>query len=242
MIKLYRVNDGASPRKPGLAPASDRVLFLAAPIAVPAFPAAKQDVALSLGYWLEPTIDSSRYFVLRAERRAKGSAGGSTQRVFLGIGFRERTSAMELRSTVAEHLSFVRRHRGLALIPNGTSLRASPDDNPAESTQASSRMLADLHAGLTPDEIEAVRRGATNSSIQIDSKVLPASGQGEVLSGSATGSESPSDDTPIALEAPKPRMAMATKTTTESLHVVPHTSGPKHDSNEDFDDWGAFEG
>jgi hypothetical protein len=58
-------------------------------------------------FWVEPVLDSSRYFVLRLEK------GNSIQ--YIGIGFRERTSAFELKDCIQNYISQLRRQ---SLISN----------------------------------------------------------------------------------------------------------------------------
>ena len=55
--------------------------------------------ARALSTFVEPVLDSSRYFVLRLER---GGAGGAT---FVGIGFRERNAAFEFKETMSSYIS-----------------------------------------------------------------------------------------------------------------------------------------
>jgi hypothetical protein len=59
--------------------------------------------ARPLSFWLEPTVDSSRYFVMRCVKPggAPGGAGGGA--LLLGVGFRHRESAFSLRASLADH-------------------------------------------------------------------------------------------------------------------------------------------
>jgi hypothetical protein len=52
-------------------------------------------------FWIEPVLDSSRYFVLRLEK------GTAVQLV--GLGFRERNAAFELKDTIHNYLSQIKR-------------------------------------------------------------------------------------------------------------------------------------
>ncbi len=54
-----------------------------------------------LSHWLEPTLDSSRYFVMRCVR--PGTTPNVQGALLLGIGFRHRESAFSLRACLSDH-------------------------------------------------------------------------------------------------------------------------------------------
>lgn len=57
--------------------------------------------ARPLAHWLEPTVDSSRYFVMRCVR--PGATPNVQGALLLGIGFRHRESAFSLRACLSDH-------------------------------------------------------------------------------------------------------------------------------------------
>jgi hypothetical protein len=59
-----------------------------------------------LEYWVEPVVDSSRYFALRITSHDQRSAQ-------VGMGFRERQHAFDFRAALDDHFAFVRRQDGL---------------------------------------------------------------------------------------------------------------------------------
>jgi hypothetical protein len=61
-----------------------------------------------LSHYLEPTIDSSRYYGLRV-----GQAAGRT--AVIGIGFRDRQASFDLRSAIDDYLGLLARQRGVEL-------------------------------------------------------------------------------------------------------------------------------
>ncbi|BBG96791.1 Adaptin ear-binding coat-associated protein 1 NECAP-1 [Prunus dulcis] len=52
---------------------------------------------------VEPVIDSSRYFVLRAEE----NIDGRLRHAFIGIGFRERTEAYDFQAALHDHMKYL---------------------------------------------------------------------------------------------------------------------------------------
>jgi hypothetical protein len=59
-----------------------------------------------LAYWLEPVVDSTRYFVMRGASPRPGAPPA-----MLGIGFRDRQHAFDLKSAIMDHATFVERQR-----------------------------------------------------------------------------------------------------------------------------------
>ena len=66
-----------------------------------------------LAHWLEPVLDSSRYFVLRCAAppaRAGADAAAQVAHVLLGVGFRQRETAFSLKATLADFTRSAARH------------------------------------------------------------------------------------------------------------------------------------
>lgn len=66
--------------------------------------------AFSLERYLEPVLDSSRYFVLRCQP-PPGQRSADKDAVFLGIGFRHREAAFQLKACLADHIKMIARQR-----------------------------------------------------------------------------------------------------------------------------------
>ena len=71
---------------------------------------AAKDPAQRVDDLVNKVIDSSRYFVLRVVPPKDAQSGKvATRRAFLGVGFRERSTAMDFRAALDDHLRLVRR-------------------------------------------------------------------------------------------------------------------------------------
>ena len=76
-----------------------------------------------LAFFMEPVLDSSRYFVLRLERSPRGGASGAGT-AFVGIGFRERNAAFELKECIASFAAQLQRHKRAAGEPHSEEAEA----------------------------------------------------------------------------------------------------------------------
>ena len=87
----------------------------------------------TLSFWLEPVLDSSRYFALRCmppPMKSSDSATSNNARashVILGIGFRERDSAFSLKAAISDHSRSCERQATAGTITS--SQIAVTDDN-----------------------------------------------------------------------------------------------------------------
>jgi hypothetical protein len=124
---------------------------------------------LPISHWLEPVLDSSRYFVLRCQPppRAPQSDGSGRDRAaasgapLIGIGFRMRESAFALKAVLADYERACARQMGVAessadAAPATSELGAATasvvDDAPARDVTA---------PAAAPPAVAAVSRRAT---------------------------------------------------------------------------------
>ena len=108
-----------------------------------------------LTFWLEAVLDSSRYFVLRLEK------GAAVQLV--GIGFRERNAAFELKDSIHNYVSQIKRQSQdnvLNEINYGENFQAS---GPASGSQANS----------SQGKIETISSSTSTSPIARSLAALP---------------------------------------------------------------------
>lgn len=119
-----------------------------------------------LDFYLEPTVDSSRYYALRVSQQRGATA-------VLGIGFRERQSSFDLRSSLDDHLARVARQRGLSLSLSllMTGPRAGAGLGPhgeadSSAVSAASLLLEQQLQGLTLSALPFVSAtGGTTGSV-----------------------------------------------------------------------------
>ncbi|CCI43866.1 unnamed protein product [Albugo candida] len=79
---------------------TDKVLFAECPVRI--------TPDCSLDVYVQDCVDSSRYFMIRVEDRA------TKKRVFVGIGFPERTSAFNFKAALQDYVKYQRRQMTIA--------------------------------------------------------------------------------------------------------------------------------
>jgi hypothetical protein len=89
-----------------------------------------------LSFYLEPTLDSSRYFALRV-------SGGDGRSAVLGVGFRDRQASFDLRGAIDDVLQRVARSWGLA----SPAPQPLGDGDGAAAAAAAEALAAALPAG-----------------------------------------------------------------------------------------------
>lgn len=122
-----------------LRPRAEAVAAAATAAAAASGDAALQRLLLPqpLAYYLEPTLDSSRYFAMRIS----GADGRSS---VIGIGFRDRQASFDLRSMLDDALQRVARSWELASSSSGGIGSARSDSAAADSDTSSSSLAAAL--------------------------------------------------------------------------------------------------
>lgn len=187
----------------------------------------------TLDYWLEPTVDSSRYFVLRCTGIGVTNSASS----LLGIGFRERMPAFSLRATIMDHFAQCRRQEQLKnrsedtgssfsfVIPGGHEDDASHD------------------ADVSLNQKEGVRGSSMFSlsgPVTLSFKGLniscPSGNTNEVTSSSATGAAVPTLlPPPPAFTPSKPFATATTVSNTDATET--NSEDASSDSEDEFGDF-----
>lgn len=138
-------------------------------------------LSMPLTHYLEPVLDSSRYYALRV------SQGGRS--AVVGIGFRDRQTSFDLRSAVEEHLRLVARQRGLLRSDaTGKSDSTAGDVGSATGSGDESTRLAALIGGssiasIAPSPTERVTLDISHLKLKGASATAGASAATAVASG-----------------------------------------------------------
>lgn len=145
-----------------------------------------------LASYLEPVLDSSRYFVARISRGPSGgkTGGPSSQTGLLGLGFRDREAASALKLAILDHLAFARRQAG-STAPSAVGGGFSSATGEADSADPNAAALEAALAGISLGGAD----GAPSGRISIDvgvfgrnkARVAAAGSVGTPLSPAATG-------------------------------------------------------
>ena len=144
-------------------------------VAVCEFPVVSGE--LGVGHFVEPSLDSSRYFVLRV----KGAAGGGG---LLGLGFREREDAFSFKSSLAEHVAHVSRQRTGAATAAAEAAEAAASNAAAAAAAAATSMPVDGGGGWAHPSIATIPAApvvSTAFSLQPGQRIvvaLPSSSSG----------------------------------------------------------------
>ena len=108
-----------------------------------------------LSHWLEPVLDSSRYFVLRCQPPPRAAQNGGAASVpLIGVGFRLRESAFALKAVLSDYERGCARQQGFVLSEAGSTVT----DIVGSSAATASEQAASVAA---PPVIAAVSRLAT---------------------------------------------------------------------------------
>jgi len=117
-----------------------------------------------LAYWLEPVVDSTRYFVMRG-----ASPRPDAPPSMLGIGFRDRQHAFDLKSAILDHAAFVeRQRRGAAHALDDVVTRdgaTGADEDTAAVINLASADVEVAERWETTDAGLALPPGAANTSL-----------------------------------------------------------------------------
>ena len=205
-----------------------------------------------LAHYLEPVLDSSRYFVARISRGGSGdgkSGGSSAQTGLLGLGFRDRDPAYALKASILDHLAFCRRQARPAAGLDSVSAAVV---DPLAASQA-----AALDAALAGVSLDASVKdpSAGAARIQIDPTLFGRKKPGAPASGTAgSGATAPlpasgasgerSSTTPAKLLLPPPRAAAAAPVEAPKKEVVADKAADAApaaaEQPADDEDWGEF--
>jgi len=120
--------------------------------------------SLKVDYWIQPVVDSSRYFALRITNNDSDSASSSAnnntntkrREAWIGIGFRERNDAMNLKMSLQEYVHAMEKERTIwslqqhqtaaSLQSSTTSSSHCTYDDPSTSTDT--HISLDIHDSI----------------------------------------------------------------------------------------------
>ncbi|CAM9273251.1 unnamed protein product [Sphacelaria rigidula] len=127
--------------------------------------------------FVEPVIDSSRYFVLRCEDKASG------RHAYVGIGFRERSSAFDLKAVLDDFVRFMDRQKRAA----ETSSVESEEVQGEEGAGTAVRQMKDLSIAEGQKLHIGLKVSSGDGSTRTRRRARTAGGSGENASSSKGG-------------------------------------------------------
>jgi len=171
-----------------------------------------------LGHWVNPVVDSSRYFAIRIEDPI------TKREAFVGVGFRERTDATNFRMSMEDYINSLKREAKAVELQKKfeESLTVSKGEDGSEEKE---RRLPLPKSNLSLKEGEKIH-------ININSKREKSNKQPAKVKGTVVG------NTLIGLKKPPPP---------PNDKKVAHSSVEEPESTvanslSDEDEWGDFEG
>ena len=177
-----------------------------------------------LGYYLEPVVDSSRYFVLRLD-------GGGGRVGYMGIGFADRQPAFDLKSCILDHLACLARQRRLARYPPPPADTAASDEPAASDAAASSSLALTGAITVTPSWASPPARGGGGAAAASTPAATSAGGGGAVV---------PRLRAPRS-GAPTPQQAAAAAAAAPEVAAPPPATPPSQPADSGDDEaWGDF--
>ena len=209
----------AACRLPLLPPATARAALARAPPAAAAEPHLLL-LAEPLAYYLEPAVDSSRYFAVRVVQAGRSAV--------LGIGFRDRRASFDLRSAIDDYLQLVARQRGMVAAPpppqqqqqqllllQQVGMSGGGDDAPLHATAAGASVLARTGAAAVAATTPEIGPLAAGSKLILGSLALKAADGAPVAARSAgagaAAAAAPASAAPLKLAAPRAFAAPVTE-------------------------------
>jgi len=193
-----------------------------------------------MSHWIEPVTDSSRYFVIRIsdEQRKKEA--------HIGIGFRERNDALNLKMSLQEYENTMRKEAMVNDMDDGNNAvndeQYRDDHGEHNSISNANEMISNL----------SLKDG---EKIHINLKNISSSRNRIKKSTSSEGSTSSSVSKPFLLKKPPPPASSSAADTDDDKGVVQNSTSsiqnvsialqsPNNegdDNDDDDDDWGDFE-
>jgi hypothetical protein len=176
-----------------------------------------------LEHWVEPVVDSSRYFAMRIRDSKTG------REAFIGLGFRERNDATNFRMTMEDYVAALKR-----------------EEKAQELHRRFEQALED-QSGEGQDGAEQSLPAMSNLSLNMGEKIHIN------IKGGGGGSKrvAPTKQTPkkgasvglVGLRRPPPPPPDATTAAAEASTAEHNASNsPEKKKEEDDDEWGDFEG
>ena len=170
-----------------------------------------------LEHWVEPVVDSSRYFALRIRDPRSG------REVFIGVGFRERNDATNFRMTMEDYVNALLREEKAQILHEQfeRSLQDQSDQN--------------------EDGGELPLPSMSSLSLKEGEKIhINIKGSGKRSTKTKTTSQSPKKGL-LGLRKPPPPPPNADSAATKPSSAETSTK-PPIENNDDDDEWGDFEG
>ncbi len=211
VVEIY----STKPKQDGPPGSTTEELFAAAPVDL------KNNPGKTIENWVESVTDSSRYFVVRCEdERTKRHA-------YIGIGFRNRESAIDFKGVLQDYVSSVNRERRAAEMAKQSEV-TSNDEEPLNPLQP----MQDLT--LKDGEKIHLSIGGSSGKKRPPKKKTGGTGQPFLLR-----PPPPSGDVPAPMRINVPS---STVPATPAQTPVGGAPAPTEAADGDDDDWGDFQG
>eukprot|EP00574_Skeletonema_japonicum_P007463 CAMPEP_0201716004 /NCGR_PEP_ID=MMETSP0593-20130828/2078_1 /ASSEMBLY_ACC=CAM_ASM_000672 /TAXON_ID=267983 /ORGANISM="Skeletonema japonicum, Strain CCMP2506" /LENGTH=281 /DNA_ID=CAMNT_0048205677 /DNA_START=59 /DNA_END=904 /DNA_ORIENTATION=- len=175
-----------------------------------------------LEHWVEPVVDSSRYFAMRIRDSRSG------REAFIGIGFRERNDATNFRMTMEDYVAALKREEKAQVLHR-------------QFEQSSEHQSSEGDGGGEQQPLPAM----SNLSLKEGEKIhinINGGGGSKRVTPAATKKVTPKKGL-VGLRKPPPPPDANVATTRASFTGNTATSNTQEkDAEEDDDEWGDFEG
>lgn len=174
-------------------------------------------------HWVNPVVDSSRYFAVRIKDSKTG------REAFIGVGFRERTDATNVRMSIEDYINSLKREEKAAEMQRQfkESLTVGGDEEGSEGTSVDTEKLPLPKSSLSLREGEKIHINIKGNK---SSSPKPKKGNVGLLGGLKKPPPPPPDATPASDSS-----AEQGSTATESGAIT-------KSNNAVDDDWGDFQG
>lgn len=170
-------------------------------------------LAMPLSHYLEPVLDSSRYYALRVSQAGRSAV--------IGIGFRDRQTSFDLRSAVEEQLRLVARQRGLFPTALDTSLPAAAAGGAGSASGAAACEESSRLAALIGDASLSGPPSGERLTLDISHIKLKGAGAGSAAPGAAASAGSAAGTGALRLRLAPPRSYVAPSSSPATARAAP---------------------
>lgn len=174
-----------------------------------------------LEHWVEPVVDSSRYFALRIRDPRSG------REVFIGIGFRERNDATNFRMTMEDYVNALLREEKAQILHE--QFERSQQDQSDQNEDAGEVPLPSM-SSLSLKEGEKIHINIKGGGSR---RITPTK--------TKATTQSPKKGL-LGLRKPPPPPPNTDNVATNSSSVETNATSPIENTDEDDEEWGNFEG